>query len=216
MPYVVASPNGVEVAPAADQPFAGNFTWTDDFAAAELSPLWLMLRTPKIDWWQISEGSLRLTPQTELFSGTGNPSYLGRRIQHSKFETSARLKVPTAPGTSAGLAVMQDETHHYYWGARRTATALHAFVELQNGGEVALLASHPLPAATETITLRLTGDGPTLAFAYALGDDDWLPLLPAAPSYPISVQAAGGGLHFTGTLIGPHARIDPTVAALAK
>lgn len=34
------------------------------------------------------------------------------------------------------------------------------------------------------------------------------PLLPKAGSYPISVQAAGGGLHFTGALVGSDVRIE--------
>ena len=209
VPAIVASPNAVDFVPDPAQPLNGNFTWTDTFDTAELSPLWIMLRTPKTDWWQLADGQLRLTPQHELISGEGNPSYLGRRIQHAKFETSARLRVPADDGVTAGLALMQNETHHYVWGVRRTADGLSVFVELQNGAEPATLVTLPLPANPTTIDLRLTADNETFAFAYATTAGVWQPLLPSAASYPVSVQAAGGGLHFTGAIVGPYARIEP-------
>ena len=37
----------------------------------------------------------------------------------------------------------------------------------------------------------------------------WQTLVSDADATPITVQAAGGGLHFTGAVIGLHARIDP-------
>jgi xylan 1,4-beta-xylosidase len=221
VPYVVKAPRVERVAPNAlgeeenafkatrSTPLSGNFTWTDEFNGAKLSPLWIMLRTPKQDWWSLTGGRLNLTPQSELLSGKGNPSFLGRRLQHSKFEISLRLQVPASAGTSAGLAAMQNETHHYYSGVRRTADGLVAFVEVQNGPKPETLVSIPLPADTQSIELRLTGDGLTLAFDYALAPGVRQPLLPKADSYPISVQAAGGGLHFTGALVGPYARIEP-------
>ncbi len=217
VPYVVKAPGRARTPLRAEEaakglaalPLTGNFTWTDDFDQAKLSPLWIMLRTPRQNWWSLTDGRLSLTPQSELLSGKGNPSFLGRRLQHSKFETSLRLQVPATAGTSAGLAAMQNETHHYYSGVRRTADGLVAFVEVQNGPKPEALVTLSLPADTKSIELRLTGDGPTLAFDYALTPGVWQPLLPTADSYPISVQAAGGGLHFTGALVGPYARIEP-------
>lgn len=221
VPYVVKAPGRAnppdEPSPEAARqgrlalpvPLNGNFTWTDNFDQAKLSPLWIMLRTPRQNWWSLAGGHLSLTPQSELLSGKGNPSFLGRRLQHSKFETSVRLQVPATAGTSAGLAAMQNETHHYFSGVRRTAGGLVAFVEVQNGPKPETLVTRPLPTDTKSIELRLTGDGLTLAFDYALSPGAWQPLLPKADSYPISVQAAGGGLHFTGALVGPYARIEP-------
>jgi len=187
----------------------GNFTWTDAFDGAKLSPLWVMLRTPKETWWHLGNGRLSITPRADLISGAGNPSFLGRRIQHAKFETCAKLAVPVSAGTSAGLAVVQNETHHYYCGVRPTAAGLVAFVERQNGPQPETLVSLPLPAGLATVELRLSSDGPTLSFDYALEASVWQPLLAKADAYPISVQAAAGGLHFTGALVGPYARIDP-------
>lgn len=65
-----------------------------------------------------------------------------------------------------------------------------------------------LPADTQSIELLLTGDEKVLSFDYALKPGEWKPLVTKTDSYPISVQAAGGGLHFTGALIGLHARTE--------
>jgi xylan 1,4-beta-xylosidase len=191
-------------------PLTGNYSCTDEFDGASLSPRWLMLRTPQETWWHLAGGKLLLTPRSELLSGKGNPSFLGRRLQHSKFETSLKLEAPSTPGTSAGLVAIQNEMHYYYCGVRRTADALTVFVELQNGPKPETLVTRPLPPNAASIELRLSGDGPTLAFDYSLQPSSWQPLLPKADAYPISVQAAGGGLHFTGALVGPYARQEPS------
>ncbi len=78
---------------------------------------------------------------------------------------------------------------------------------MQNGPKPQILITGLLPADTKEIELRITGEETTLSFAYAV-NGTWKELLPKADSYPISVQAAGGGGHFTGALIGLHARTE--------
>jgi alpha-N-arabinofuranosidase len=208
VPYIVPSPNGVSVADHPAMPLTGNFTWTDRFDQPALSPFWIMLRAPTETWWHLGGGHLSLDPRAETLNGKGNPSFLGRRLQHSKFEASTKLQVPATAGTSAGLAVIQNETHQYYLAVKRTESGLTAFVEKWNGPKPETIASSPLPGGTTTVELRLTGDGKVLSFGYAVKSGEWQMIVPEADSYPISVQAAGGGLHFTGALIGIHARVD--------
>jgi xylan 1,4-beta-xylosidase len=206
VPYVVKAP--VASTPIAQAPFSGNFTWTDEFDSTALSQQWIMIRTPKENWWKVADGKLHLTPRAERLSGKGNPSYWGRRLQHSKYEASAKLAIPATRGTSAGLAISQNETHTYYFAAQRTEGGLSVFVEVQNGPKPQALVTGLLPADAKNIELRITGDEKFISFAYRLGTGEWKELLPKADSYPISVQAAGGGGHFTGALIGPHARTE--------
>ncbi len=206
VPYVVKAP--VPSAPISQAPFTGNFTWTDEFDSAPLSQQWIMIRTPKETWWKLANGKLLLTPRNERLSGKGNPSYWGRRVQHSKYEASTKLAIPTTRGTSAGLAISQNETHTYYFAAQRTEGGLSVFVEVQNGPKPQTLVTGLLPADAKDIELRITGEEQTFSFSYRLGSGEWKELLPKADSYPISVQAAGGGGHFTGALIGPHTRTE--------
>jgi xylan 1,4-beta-xylosidase len=216
VPYVVKAPVGPALAagprPADERqpyiPLTGNFTLVDEFDQAALSPQWIMIRTPRENWWSLADGRLSLTPRAERLSGQGNPSFWGRRLQHSKFDASLKLAIPATRGTSAGLAISQRETNTYYFAVQRTEGGLSAFVEVQNGPKPQTLITGLLPADAREIELRITGDEKLLAFAYRIGSGEWKDLLPKADSYPISVQAAGGGGHFTGALIGPHARTE--------
>lgn len=209
VPYIVKAP----VLPAstlpspASIPLTGNFTLTDEFDSPALAPNWVMIRTPRETWWKLGDGQLSLTPRAEHLSGRGNPSFWGRRLQHSRFDASTKLAVPATIGTSAGLAISQNETHTYTFGVQRGAGGLSVFVEVQNGPTPRTLITGLLPADAKEIELRITGEETTLSFAYAV-NGTWKELLPKADAYPISVQAAGGGIHFTGALIGPYARME--------
>jgi xylan 1,4-beta-xylosidase len=119
VPYRVRGPGGVGLYPHPAVPLSGNFKSTDTFEGPALSPAWVMLRRPQGQWWSVGgPGHLTLLPGHEMLSGRGNPSFLGRRVQHARFEASTRLDVPSASGVSAGLAVFQNEDHHFFVGAR--------------------------------------------------------------------------------------------------
>lgn len=219
VPYTVPAPSvgslhepGRPGSPTpATVPLTGNFTWRDDFDEAALSPLWIMARAPKETWWELGapNGELRLTPRADALTGTGNPSFLGRRVQHAKFSASTTLTPPATVGSSGGLVVFQDEQHHYYLGVRRTAAGLGLFLELTNGEKPETLATADLSGAGDgPLDLRIVADESVLAFEYRKADGGWQTLVPRASTTPVTVQAAGGGLHFTGAVVGPYARIE--------
>ena len=219
VPYTVPSPVGASLVNARDQrsalptavPLTGNFTWRDDFSSTTLSPLWIMLRQPHETWWSLNAtpGRLTLTPRAVSLAEKINPTFLARRVQHAKFESTLSLDVPTAPSVSAGLALFQSETHYYFFCVRRTTEGLILFLELANGAIPAVIASAKIPE-TSHLELRLTADEKLLTFAYATEPTRWQPFsAPTADIIPVTVQAAGGGLHFTGAVVGPHARLKP-------
>lgn len=212
VPYTVAAPKVERVTPNAPSvPLSGNFTWRDEFDRATLSPLWIMIRAPHETWWHLDQpaGRISLTPRADALSGTGNPSFLGRRLQHAKFETSTTLAIPASAGTSGGLVALQSEEHYYYFGVRRTADGLELFLELMNGKTPSTVATAPFTADAATpLTLRLTGNNAVLAFDYRLGAGAWTSFVPKAETQPITVQAAGDGMHFTGAVVGLHARTE--------
>ena len=222
VPYTLPAPAvpGVDRAelPASPQPatapvpLSGNFTWRDEFdsGAERLAPLWLMLRAPKEKWWSLTDpkGVLSLTPRTDTLAGLGNPAFFGRRVQHAKFSAGLALVPGAESNVSAGLALFQNEAHFYYLGARRTAKGLALFLELADGGKPAIVARADLPAAAE-VELRIVGDELSGTFEYRVAGGTWQTLLDGADLKPITTNAAGGGMHFTGAVVGPHARIDP-------
>ncbi len=207
VPYVVVAPKIKSGGVAAPVPFTGNFTRRDDFTSAKLSPLWLMLRTPKETWWALDRGALQLLPRSESLSGKGNPTFLARRLQHARFDATASLAIPVDVGVSAGLVAFQNETHFYFLGVRRTAEGLSVFLERANGNNPEFVASAKLPDAAN-LQLQITGDKMKLCFSFATTPGSWQTLVADAETKPITVQAAGGGLHFTGAVIGLHARLE--------
>ena len=187
----------------------GNFTWRDEFDAAELSPFWTMLRAPKETWWNLRApaGALALTPRAEPLSGKGNPSFLGRRVQHATYQAEVALEVPADSRVSAGLAVFQSETQHFYAGVRRNGAWMSVFLERWHEGRRQVIANEVV-AAAEKVRLRLDARETKFSFSFASDGRPARMLLADTDSYPVTVQAAGGGLHFTGLVIGPHARLD--------
>jgi alpha-N-arabinofuranosidase len=208
VPYTLPAPKVADASPE-PVPLTGNFTWRDEFdsGAEQLAPLWLMLRNPHEKWWSLTDpkGSLSLTPRKDTLEGKGNPSFFGRRLQHAKFEASTVLAPSASKDVSAGLALFQSETHFYYFGAQSAGDRLVLFVELADGGKPARITQTAIPA-TKEIELRIKGDELSGVFEYRLPGKEWSVLLPVADLKPITTNAAGGGLHFTGAVVGVYAR----------
>ena len=211
VPYTQTSPKVAAASPA-PVPLSGNFTWRDEFdsGAEQLGPLWLMLRTPKDKWWSLTEpkGTLSLTPRSDTLDGLGNPAFFGRRLQHAKFSTSLSLTPSTANNVSAGLALFQNEKHFYYLGVRNTAKGLALFLELANNAKPTVIASASLPEAAQ-VELRVTANDLSGKFEYRASGGEWQTLLAGADLKPITAKAAGDGMHFTGAVVGVHARLEP-------
>jgi xylan 1,4-beta-xylosidase len=220
VPYVVKSPgraNPPDEPPSATArqgrlalpvPLTGNFTWTDEFDQPALSPLWLMLRTPKESWWQLADGKLSLTPRVDALGGKDNPSFLGRRVQHAKFAASVTLAVPAESGIQAGLAIIQNEKQYFTCQVSRAGDLVSLAVVRCHQGKSETLVERSL-AATDKIELQLHADATTYTFRFARDGGEPELLLAGIDSYPASVQAAGGGMHFTGALVGVYARKEP-------
>ncbi len=87
----------------------------DPFDAAELRPDWLMIRTPRSAWWSLTArpGHLRLQLRPPTLADRGNPSFVGRRLQHRDFSAHTVVDVvPAADGEAAGLALVHSDAFH--------------------------------------------------------------------------------------------------------
>lgn len=201
----------VKTPPAAPLPGApalsGNFTWRDDFAGKELGLEWLRLRTSAEPWWRLDGNALHLTPRRDTLSDTGEPAFFGRRVQHATFDTTLTLTVPTASNVTAGLAAFQNEAQHLYAGVRRNGAWMSLFVELIHQGRRTVLANE-IVAAAPSIDFTLSVAEKTFSVSARPAGGAVRTLVKDRDSYPLTVQAAGGGLHFTGLMVGPHARRD--------
>lgn len=214
VPGIVASPRGVSV--AAGEPSSGNFRLDERFGAEPLSPHWLGLRGPHQAWAHSDAQGLWLQPRDERLSGRGTPAFLARRVAHGRFEVSVLLEAPAGAGVSAGLALFQSEAQHVYAALQRQDGELRLRVERCDRGETAALAGVSLgqPAGSQSpLWLRLSCDGQRISTAMRRSETEaWLTLPESLDASRLSVQAAGGGLHFTGLLMGVHARSEASDA----
>ncbi|MBK9991801.1 MAG: glycoside hydrolase family 43 protein [Verrucomicrobia bacterium] len=211
VPITLPAPK-VAAASRAPVPTTGNFTWRDDFdsGADHPGPLWLMARTPHEMWWSLTKpkGSLSLTPRADTLSGTGNPSFFGRRLQHAKFETTTALSVPPTNGASAGLVAFQSEEHHYYLGVKHADDGLTIFLERFNGSSAEIVAQTTVPGV-KGLELRLRGNELAGEFSFKPHEGKWQTLIANVDLTAITTKAAGDGMHFTGAVVGVHARLEP-------
>lgn len=216
IPLTPAAPKISSIAskPAADNrpPLTGNFTWRDDFNDAKPSLLWTMLRNSPENWWDLRSepGHLLLKARADRLSGAHNPSYFGRRVQQAFFDASTSVAMPQQAGLSAGLAVFQNETHHYFFAVRRGEGGKPlVFLERYNGANPEIAAQKPLVDA-DHVELRLNVDGARAAFSYATVPGRWETLVGDADATLLTTAAAGG---FVGATVGVHARLEETQAA---
>ncbi|TWT19166.1 glycoside hydrolase family 43 protein [Luteimonas marina] len=194
---------------AQPRPTTGPMAWTERFDAKVLPPQWLMLDPPKDAWFATGDGGLRITPSSTPLGGHGGgqPAYLGHRLQHHNATIAATLD-PAAldAGELAGLALLQNEDHHYVAGIERAGRGATLVLLRRAGSDEPEagreLARVPLPSVPDHISLRLRLAAPRLDVDYALTPDDWKPLASGLDASLLSVDTAGG---FIGNTFGPYA-----------
>lgn len=176
------------------------------FDGGELGPHWMTLRTPRDRWHRLSEGALSLEARAEPLGGKGQPSYLGRRQQHTHAVASTRVDFdPAREGDRAGLAALQSEDFFYLLSVGRQGGRRVVQLERRAGAgdppHGVVLASAPLPE-TGAVDLRIEARGGRYDFAYATRPGRWTSLVQGADGTILSTRTAGG---FVGVTFGLYA-----------
>lgn len=181
---------------------SGNFTWSDDFHGEKLRPEWIGLRGSTADYCTLDGKCMRLQCCKELSTGKGVPAYVGRRIQHHKFEATARLKfAPRSEGESAGLLMLKNESRQYYLALCGGRVELRTL----SPRDVKVLASAPTPSpAGREVEMRVVSDGVCYHFYVrpAAGNAEWTPVAEDVDASYLACERTGG---FTGATIGMYA-----------
>ena len=151
-----------------------------------------------------SKGQLKIASRKESLTGTGNPSYLARRIQHSCFTASTVVEIPKETGISVGLAVFQSEDHHYFLAVKRDRGKIHIYLEQVRGGKTEQIGASDLPD-TDKISLSVEAEYSKYSFKYRIEDGAWKTLINNADAKILTTAVAGG---FVGATVGPYVRIE--------
>jgi xylan 1,4-beta-xylosidase len=183
---------------SADHPYSGNFTIRDDYSSETLSPDWVFLRTPREKWYNLldGKGGVRLNVRPETCSGTGNPSFLGRRQQHHQGYASTAMRfLPSGENEKAGLLIFQNENHFYFLctSVVKDEPVVQLFSPCGDS-EMKLLASrtlHGVPG-TNGVQLKIEAHKETYSFSYAESPGQWILLKDNVDGKFLSTRTAGG------------------------
>jgi alpha-N-arabinofuranosidase len=207
VPLTVKAPKGAAVKPSGS-PLNGSFEWREDFKGKELPPEWIMVREPTETWWKLDGGRLEIAPRPlNLYSGTDNPSFVARRVQHNIYSAQTKLEIPKDEGVSAGLALFMNEKYHYFLAVKRDGDKARIYLERVQGGTAEEIGSAGLSGDGE-IELKVDADKAVCSFLYQENGGDWKTLVKDADAKIITSSAPDGSTMFLGATVGPHARMD--------
>lgn len=184
----------------------GNFKVTDQFNDTTLGFQWHTLRGPAKQYYSLTNrpgnltlkcGDVKSTEKAEL-------PYVGRRIQHHKFQASTSMTfLPESDSQCAGLVLLKDENNQYIMG-KTLRSGIPSIVLRQVTKEgTKEIASAALPVDNKTVELKVDSKGMTLDFLYSTdGGKSWKTLATDRDAAFMSTARAGG---FTGTTVGMYA-----------
>jgi beta-xylosidase len=214
VPYSVRAPRLASESAGAD-PMSGNFRVRDEFTGQDLGPSWLMIRTPRDRWYDLTTnpGSLTLHARSVPLGVRAQPAFIGRRQQHARATmTTAMRYTPSRLGDAAGLVAFQSDSFYYFLGETmsRDGKPIIRLVRragaADNGGEVTV-AEAPLGARGDApLLLRIEARAGRYDFSYAERPNDWRVLARDVDGTILSTHVAGG---FVGTVIGMYAYAAP-------
>lgn len=193
-------------------PTSGSFRIVDHFNEHRLPLYWMMLRTPKDNWYRFDGSSIVLQSRAVSIGSRGNPSFLARRQQHanSSAETVLRYE-PAHEGERAGLIVLQNDAYWYFIGLERRDGRLVVALERrrgsqdpENGFQVSSIPFAAVPGAA--IYLKIVARGAFYDFYFGYGPDHWQALKLGEDGTMLSTKRAGG---FVGAVFGVYA-YDPS------
>jgi beta-xylosidase len=116
------------------------------------------------------------------------------------------LTIPKTEGVAAGLAVFQNDRHHYFFGVQKNGNQTIVFLEQANGRDQAILATKPIQDS-DVVTLRVAANQDRCSFDFKTQSGDWQRLVTDADAKLLTTDVAGG---FVGATVGPYATLkDP-------
>lgn len=184
----------------------GNFTDVDDFDADTLGLQWMTLRTPAADLYSLTSNPGYLTINCADINSSEKVAipYIGRRVQHHKYEAATRLIFNAGnENQCAGLLVFKDENHQFLLARGRDAKGGCVLLHKIDGKEGEELAKEQLNDSISVLDLKVVSQGKTLDFYYSTDNGaKWQTLATGIDAQYTSTANAGG---FTGTTVGPYA-----------
>lgn len=186
-------------------PYSNPSSFTDKFNKSMLDHRYLFLRTPREQWYSLTEkpGELRISLRPQSLNGKEQPSFIGFRQQSGYCEAATTLNfTPASADEKAGLVLFQNETHYYFLCIASDAGKPVIQLLQSSSDSTIRLEQIALPAAKGPVQLNATVMGSAISFSFQSGSRKTR-LITVADARFLSTETAGG---FVGTIIGMHAR----------
>jgi len=180
-----------------------NFTWRDNFKSESLNNRWLMIRTPRDMWYDLSSGVLRLRSTGCSIYEKFQPAFLGQRQQHSDFEVVTELVFnPQSETDIAGLVCFQNEEYNLLFG-KTSIKGKNVLVVDKTDKKTIRIIEKEISNDYEKnpIRLKISGKGKNYSFYAAFNDNNWQTIVENVDARNLSTYKGGG---FVGTIIGPY------------
>jgi len=187
--------------------YSGNFKLHEAFGNSFPGSDWMFLRSPEEKWYHSGKGVFQMQVRPETCSGSGNPSFIGRRQQHLNCSASCKLEFyANDENEKAGLIIFQNEDHYYFIciSREKDQPAIQLFQSVlipRDGCRMKLLSSEILPGL-KNVELRIDCMLNSYSFNYRINGDQWKLLKNDVDAKFLSTRVAGG---FVGCVFGMYA-----------
>ena len=174
----------------------------EDFDSPVLALHWSFLRTPRDEFYSLSErpGHLRLRLRPQCLSEQTNPSFVGRRQQHIHFKAQCAMEFkPENENECAGMALIQNNNFHFLFAITNRDKSVLRLIK-RSHGEDDILAEQPVPS--DEIYLRVKAHEQSYNFYFADQLNEWHTLAENVDGRILSTPVAGG---FVGAFIAMYA-----------
>lgn len=182
----------------------------DHFDSAKLDDCWNFIRTPRGDFWSLTDrpGFLRLRLKPETITQPVNPSFVGRRQQHMSFAARTVMEfAPERDGEAAGVVLLQN--HDYMLRFEYTMVQGSSLLRLieRKGGAERTMASRDWSGSR--LYFKIEAEGQSYRFLYAALSEQWETLAEDVDGRLLSSDVAGG---FVGAYLGLYATSNGTAS----
>jgi len=172
----------------------------DDFDDITLAYPWNFLRTPREEFYSLSErpGFLRLKVRPQKLSEQSNSSFVGRRQQHMNFAAQTSFEFTPGPNEQAGLALVQSTNFHYLFVVTCESEPVLRLIKRAHGKEETLVEQPVVPGQC---SIKVIARGQDYNF-YFSNNGQWQTLAENVDGRILSTPVAGG---FVGAYIALYA-----------
>jgi xylan 1,4-beta-xylosidase len=140
----------------------------DEFNGSRLGLEWNFVQAPS-DFFEISNGALRITGLPPRIRENGSPAFVGRRLQQHNFTASTTAHFdPKNDNEEAGMTLLNDG-QHFDILIKRSGNKRILYVRLEFGSIV--YKSKEVTLEHGPVNLRIKGDRARFIFSYSQGGE---------------------------------------------